>query len=257
MLACRSQGLGTSGWGLALSCMNVRKAAVAGTWYPGAAAALARGGRSSSRRSRSRRRRRRRRARRPDRAACRADVLGPGRRARVPPAARPRASTSSSWSGRRTSSASTACRCIRPADSRRRSASRRSTRTCAARDRRRRRRSCASIPPRTRASTRSRCSCRFCARLAPRLPIVPLLMGYQTRRRPRRRSATRSAIALRGRRALLVASTDLSHYHDAATARALDRVVIDCVVALRRRRPAGGARRDAASTRAAADRRSR
>jgi hypothetical protein len=31
------------------------------------------------------------------------------------------------------------------------------------------------------------------------------------------------------RRALLVASTDLSHYHDARTAAALDAVVIDCV----------------------------
>ena len=68
----------------------------------------------------------------------------------------------------------------------------------------------------------------FLERLAPSLPIVPLLMGYQT-------AATAAALgdalaaALRGRRALLVASTDLSHYHDAATASALDRVVIDCV----------------------------
>jgi AmmeMemoRadiSam system protein B len=35
--------------------------------------------------------------------------------------------------------------------------------------------------------------------------------------------------ALSGRRALLVASTDLSHYHGAATASRLDAVVIDCV----------------------------
>lgn len=68
----------------------------------------------------------------------------------------------------------------------------------------------------------------FLARLAPAVPIVPLLMGYQT-------AATAAALgdglaaALRGRRALLVASTDLSHYHDAATAAALDRIVIDCV----------------------------
>ena len=68
----------------------------------------------------------------------------------------------------------------------------------------------------------------FLARLAPAVPIVPLLMGYQT-------AATAAALAtalatvLRGRRALLVASTDLSHYHDAAAALALDRVVIDCV----------------------------
>jgi AmmeMemoRadiSam system protein B len=37
------------------------------------------------------------------------------------------------------------------------------------------------------------------------------------------------ADALGGRRALLVASSDLSHYHDASVAAALDKVVIDCV----------------------------
>jgi MEMO1 family protein len=68
----------------------------------------------------------------------------------------------------------------------------------------------------------------FLMHLAPTTPIVPLLMGYQT-------AATAAALggalvtALRGRGALLIASTDLSHYHDAATASALDRVVIDCV----------------------------
>jgi AmmeMemoRadiSam system protein B len=68
----------------------------------------------------------------------------------------------------------------------------------------------------------------FLAHLAPALPIVPLVMGYQT-------AATAVALAdalaqaLRGRRALLIASTDLSHYHDAKTASALDQVVIDCV----------------------------
>ena len=68
----------------------------------------------------------------------------------------------------------------------------------------------------------------FLAHIAPALPIVPLVMGYQT-------AATANALgealatALRGRRALLIASTDLSHYHDAKTASALDQVVIDCV----------------------------
>jgi AmmeMemoRadiSam system protein B len=68
----------------------------------------------------------------------------------------------------------------------------------------------------------------FLEHIAPRLPIVPLLMGHQT-------AATARALgdglvtALRGRNALLIASTDLSHYHDAATASALDAVVIDCV----------------------------
>lgn len=71
----------------------------------------------------------------------------------------------------------------------------------------------------------------FVQRLAPRMKIVPLLMGYQTR-------ATAEALgdalgrALRGHRALLVASTDLSHYHDAETAAEMDRVVIDCVARL-------------------------
>jgi AmmeMemoRadiSam system protein B len=68
----------------------------------------------------------------------------------------------------------------------------------------------------------------FVARLAPGARIVPLLMGYQT-------AATASALGgalgtvLRERRALLVASTDLSHYHPAAKAAQLDAVVIDCV----------------------------
>jgi MEMO1 family protein len=68
----------------------------------------------------------------------------------------------------------------------------------------------------------------FLQHLAPRLPIVPLLMGHQT-------GATACALGealaaiLRGRSALVVASTDLSHYQDAATAAALDQVVIDCV----------------------------
>jgi AmmeMemoRadiSam system protein B len=81
----------------------------------------------------------------------------------------------------------------------------------------------------------------FLMHLAPALPIVPLLMGYQT-------AATAAAlgdalaIALRGRRALLIASTDLSHYHEAAIASELDRVVIDCV-----------ARFDAAGLQAALD----
>jgi AmmeMemoRadiSam system protein B len=68
----------------------------------------------------------------------------------------------------------------------------------------------------------------FLAHLAPGLPIVPLVMGRQT-------AATASALGdalgdvFRGRRALLVASTDLSHYHAAAEAARLDAVVIDRV----------------------------
>ena len=61
----------------------------------------------------------------------------------------------------------------------------------------------------------------FLQRLAPAVPIVPLVMGYQTAQTAR---ALGDALAatLKGRRALLVASTDLSHYHDAETAKALD-----------------------------------
>jgi MEMO1 family protein len=68
----------------------------------------------------------------------------------------------------------------------------------------------------------------FLGRLVPGVPIVPLLMGYQVR-------ATIEALgdalasAFAGRRALLVASTDLSHFFDAATAAALDARVQDAV----------------------------
>jgi len=68
----------------------------------------------------------------------------------------------------------------------------------------------------------------FLAQVAPGVPIVPLLMGDQTAATAAALGAA-LALALRGRKALLVASTDLSHYHDAATASALDRVVIDCI----------------------------
>jgi len=61
----------------------------------------------------------------------------------------------------------------------------------------------------------------FLKRLFPDLPIVPLLVAFQ-------RSAVIEALAnaiasaFAGRRALLVASTDLSHYFDASTAATLD-----------------------------------
>lgn len=68
----------------------------------------------------------------------------------------------------------------------------------------------------------------FVQHLAPALPIVPVLMGYQTEHTAAR-LAEALAAALEGRRALLIASTDLSHYHDGRTASQLDAVVIDCV----------------------------
>jgi AmmeMemoRadiSam system protein B len=61
----------------------------------------------------------------------------------------------------------------------------------------------------------------FLKRLFPDLPIVPVLIGYQ-RRATIEGLAAALADAFVGRRALLVASTDLSHYFDAATAASLD-----------------------------------
>lgn len=68
----------------------------------------------------------------------------------------------------------------------------------------------------------------FLQRVAPNAAIVPLLMGYQTADTARALGEALAAIVA-GRRALLIASTDLSHYHDAMTAVRLDAVVIDCV----------------------------
>lgn len=71
----------------------------------------------------------------------------------------------------------------------------------------------------------------FLQRVAPRATIVPLLIGRQT-------GDTVHALgealghALRGRRAVLVASTDLSHYHDARSAAEMDAVVIDHIARL-------------------------
>ena len=68
----------------------------------------------------------------------------------------------------------------------------------------------------------------FLQHVSPGTPIVPLVMGHQTDATARG-LADALASALRGRHALLVASTDLSHYHDAAAAARLDGVVVGCV----------------------------
>lgn len=68
----------------------------------------------------------------------------------------------------------------------------------------------------------------FIRRLAPPTRIVPLVMGRQTAETSRALGDALGAV-LRNRRGLLVASTDLSHYYDAATAARLDAVVIDHV----------------------------
>ena len=70
----------------------------------------------------------------------------------------------------------------------------------------------------------------FLRRLLPGAKIVPLLMGYQTAGTIRA-LADALAGAAPGRRVLLVASTDLSHYFDAATAETLDARVRDAVSA--------------------------
>ncbi len=77
----------------------------------------------------------------------------------------------------------------------------------------------------------------FLAHLMPGLRIVPLVMGRQTRHTALAAGeAIARAIAERASSdsggVLLVASSDLSHYQDAATAAALDAVVIDRVGAL-------------------------
>jgi AmmeMemoRadiSam system protein B len=77
----------------------------------------------------------------------------------------------------------------------------------------------------------------FLARLLPQVPIVPLVMGHQTRQVA---ESLGEAIASAVRRhegaghgpVLLVASSDLSHYEDAATASRLDAVVLGCVESL-------------------------
>jgi MEMO1 family protein len=71
----------------------------------------------------------------------------------------------------------------------------------------------------------------FLKRLLPSARIVPLVMGWQ-HEATARSLGDALAVALRDRHALLVASTDLSHYHDAVTAARLDSVVIDHVARL-------------------------
>jgi len=70
----------------------------------------------------------------------------------------------------------------------------------------------------------------FRRRVHPELPIVPMLIGFQHRQTI---DALADAIvrAFADRRALLIASTDLSHYFDAETAKTLDGRVQEHVAA--------------------------
>jgi AmmeMemoRadiSam system protein B len=68
----------------------------------------------------------------------------------------------------------------------------------------------------------------FLQRVAPGVPMLPLVMGFQTDATVRA-LADGLAATLAGRRSLLIASSDLSHYHPADEAVRLDRVVLDLV----------------------------
>ncbi|PYR94026.1 MAG: AmmeMemoRadiSam system protein B [Acidobacteria bacterium] len=70
----------------------------------------------------------------------------------------------------------------------------------------------------------------FLKRLLPDLPIVPLLMGFQTRATIEALADALSRVA-NDRRVLLVASSDLSHYLDATAAATHDRRVSSCAAA--------------------------
>jgi AmmeMemoRadiSam system protein B len=70
----------------------------------------------------------------------------------------------------------------------------------------------------------------FLKRVLPDLPIVPLLIGYQTADTIEQLAAALAHVSTT-KRLLLVASSDLSHYFDAATAARLDKRVQDCVAA--------------------------
>ncbi len=68
----------------------------------------------------------------------------------------------------------------------------------------------------------------FLRRVLPETPIVPLIMGYQSESTIRSLADALAGV-LTGRHALLVASSDLSHYLDARVASVVDGEVLDCV----------------------------
>jgi MEMO1 family protein len=68
----------------------------------------------------------------------------------------------------------------------------------------------------------------FIRRLLPHATIVPLLVGRQTAAVAQELGRL-LADALADRRAVIVASSDLSHYHDATTAHTLDLQVVEAV----------------------------
>jgi AmmeMemoRadiSam system protein B len=71
----------------------------------------------------------------------------------------------------------------------------------------------------------------FLQRLVPGLRIVPVLMGWQNAAGVEALAAALPRAACEGRALLLVASSDLSHYHPAERAARLDARVVECVEA--------------------------
>jgi AmmeMemoRadiSam system protein B len=69
----------------------------------------------------------------------------------------------------------------------------------------------------------------FVKYLAPQAEIVALLVGYQTASTADALADALAQVFESRPRTLMVASSDLSHYRDAATARRLDSVVLDCL----------------------------
>jgi AmmeMemoRadiSam system protein B len=69
----------------------------------------------------------------------------------------------------------------------------------------------------------------FLKRVLPEASIVPLVMGHQ-RRETAYELGDAIALAIKGRRAVIVASTDLSHYQSAEAAAKLDHKVIQQVL---------------------------
>ena len=72
----------------------------------------------------------------------------------------------------------------------------------------------------------------FVAHLMPGVPIVPMVMGHQTRATAFALGASLARAARARADVLFVASSDLSHYEDAATAARLDAVILERVEAL-------------------------
>lgn len=68
----------------------------------------------------------------------------------------------------------------------------------------------------------------FLQRVAPDVRIVPVLLGGQARADVDRLAEALAGV-VGGRDVVFVASTDLSHYHPAAQARALDARVSECI----------------------------